>query len=97
MKSLEEDNQMLCPTDVAARGIDVDNITHVVNYQLPDEIETLYRSGRKLVVLETRYFYRYCKKVNCVRFLLFRIINKNLKKNSSFRNRNCEIQVIALS
>jgi superfamily II DNA/RNA helicase len=37
MKSLEEDNQMLCPTDVAARGIDVDNITHVVNYQLPDE------------------------------------------------------------
>jgi ATP-dependent RNA helicase DeaD len=34
-------------TDVAARGIDVDNITHVVNYQLPDEIETYtHRSGR---------------------------------------------------
>jgi ATP-dependent RNA helicase DeaD len=28
-------------------GIDVDNITHVVNYQLPDEIETYtHRSGR---------------------------------------------------
>ncbi len=39
--------QMLVATDVAARGIDVDNITHVVNYQLPDEIETYnHRSGR---------------------------------------------------
>jgi ATP-dependent RNA helicase DeaD len=38
---------MLVATDVAARGIDVDNITHVVNYQLPDEIETYnHRSGR---------------------------------------------------
>ncbi|MGG5507133.1 MULTISPECIES: DEAD/DEAH box helicase [unclassified Myroides] len=39
--------QMLVATDVAARGIDVDDITHVVNYQLPDEIETYtHRSGR---------------------------------------------------
>jgi ATP-dependent RNA helicase DeaD len=39
--------QMLVATDVAARGIDVENITHVVNYQLPDEIETYnHRSGR---------------------------------------------------
>lgn len=39
--------QMLVATDVAARGIDVDNITHVINYQLPDEIETYnHRSGR---------------------------------------------------
>ncbi len=39
--------QMLVATDVAARGIDVVNITHVVNYQLPDEIETYnHRSGR---------------------------------------------------
>ena len=39
--------QMLVATDVAARGIDVDSITHVVNYQLPDEIETYnHRSGR---------------------------------------------------
>ena len=38
---------MLVATDVAARGIDVDNVTHVVNYQLPDEIETYnHRSGR---------------------------------------------------
>lgn len=39
--------QMLVATDVAARGIDVENITHVINYQLPDEIETYtHRSGR---------------------------------------------------
>ena len=39
--------QMLVATDVAARGIDVEDITHVINYQLPDEIETYtHRSGR---------------------------------------------------
>ncbi len=39
--------QMLVATDVAARGIDVNDITHVINYQLPDEIETYtHRSGR---------------------------------------------------
>ena len=39
--------RMLVATDVAARGIDVDDITHVINYQLPDEIETYtHRSGR---------------------------------------------------
>ena len=39
--------QLLIATDVAARGIDVDDITHVINYQLPDEIEIYtHRSGR---------------------------------------------------
>jgi len=39
--------QMLVATDVAARGIDVDDITHVIHYQLPNEIETYnHRSGR---------------------------------------------------
>lgn len=39
--------QMLVATDVAARGIDVDNVTHVINYNLPDEIENYtHRSGR---------------------------------------------------
>ena len=39
--------QMLVATDVAARGIDVDDITNVIHYQLPDEIETYnHRSGR---------------------------------------------------
>ena len=39
--------QMLVATDVAARGIDVQSITHVINYQLPDEPEIYtHRSGR---------------------------------------------------
>ena|SRR6218665_629893 len=39
--------QMLVATDVAARGIDVNDVTHVINYNLPDEIENYtHRSGR---------------------------------------------------
>lgn len=39
--------QMLIATDVAARGIDVNDVTHVINYSLPDEIENYtHRSGR---------------------------------------------------
>lgn len=38
---------LLVATDVAARGIDVDSLTHVINYNLPDESETYtHRSGR---------------------------------------------------
>ncbi len=39
--------QMLVATDVAARGLDVDNLTHVINHKLPDQIENYnHRSGR---------------------------------------------------
>ncbi len=39
--------QVLVATDVAARGIDVDDITHVINFNLPDETEVYtHRSGR---------------------------------------------------
>ncbi len=39
--------QLLIATDVAARGIDVEGITHVINYELPDDIEVYtHRSGR---------------------------------------------------
>lgn len=39
--------QLLVATDVAARGIDVDDLTHVINYGLPDDIENYtHRSGR---------------------------------------------------
>jgi ATP-dependent RNA helicase DeaD len=39
--------QLLIATDVAARGIDVQGISHVINYQLPDDIEVYtHRSGR---------------------------------------------------
>jgi ATP-dependent RNA helicase DeaD len=39
--------QLLVATDVAARGLDVDNLTHVINYNLPDDAEVYtHRSGR---------------------------------------------------
>lgn len=39
--------QLLVATDVAARGIDVDDLTHIINYSLPDETEVYtHRSGR---------------------------------------------------
>ena len=60
--------QILVATDVAARGIDVNNITHVINYNLPDDIENYtHRSGRtaragkkgeSLVLINTREMYK---------------------------------------
>ena len=39
--------QLLVATDVAARGLDVDDLTHVINYSLPDDTEVYtHRSGR---------------------------------------------------
>jgi ATP-dependent RNA helicase DeaD len=39
--------QILVATDVAARGLDVNDLTHVINYKLPDQIESYtHRSGR---------------------------------------------------
>ena len=39
--------QLLVATDVAARGLDVNELTHVINYNLPDDIEVyVHRSGR---------------------------------------------------
>lgn len=56
--------QLLVATDVAARGIDVDDISHVINYNLPDDIEYYtHRAGRtaragkkgeSLVLINTR-------------------------------------------
>ncbi len=39
--------QLLVATDVAARGLDVDNLSHVINFNLPDDLEVyVHRSGR---------------------------------------------------
>ena len=39
--------QILVATDVAARGLDVNNLSHIINYNLPDDIDTyVHRSGR---------------------------------------------------
>lgn len=48
MKRFRSKNlQMLVATDVAARGLDVNDLTHIINYNLPDEPEIyIHRSGR---------------------------------------------------
>lgn len=48
MKKFREHSlQVLVATDVAARGLDVNDLTHVINYNLPDDIESYtHRSGR---------------------------------------------------
>ena len=46
-KFLQHTVQLLVATDVAARGLDVDDLTHVINFGLPDDIENYtHRSGR---------------------------------------------------
>jgi ATP-dependent RNA helicase DeaD len=43
----DKQTQILVATDVAARGIDVNDLTHVINYELPDSLEIyVHRSGR---------------------------------------------------
>ena len=42
-----KDLQLLVATDVAARGLDVNELTHIINYNLPDDLEVyIHRSGR---------------------------------------------------
>lgn len=92
--------QMLVATDVAARGIDVDDITHVINYQLPDEIETYtHRSGRTgragktgvSMVIVSKSEVRKIKSIE-------RIIKKEFeKKNIPNGLEICEVQLMSLA
>ncbi|MCD6121504.1 MAG: DEAD/DEAH box helicase [Spirochaetales bacterium] len=46
-KFREHDLQLLVATDIAARGLDVSDLTHIIHYDLPDELEIYtHRSGR---------------------------------------------------
>ena len=92
--------QMLVATDVAARGIDVDDITHVINYQLPDEIETYtHRSGRTgragktgvSMVIVSKSEVRKIKSIE-------RIINKKFEKKEIPDGMEiCEVQLMSLA
>jgi ATP-dependent RNA helicase DeaD len=101
MKSFRNNQiQMLVATDVAARGIDVDDITHVINYQLPDEIETYtHRSGRTgragktgvSMVIVSKSEVRKIKSIE-------RIINKAfVKKDIPDGMEICEVQLMSLA
>ncbi|GAL71231.1 DEAD-box ATP-dependent RNA helicase CshA [Jejuia pallidilutea] len=92
--------QMLVATDVAARGIDVDDITHVINYQLPDEIETYtHRSGRTgragktgvSMVIVSKSEVRKIKSIE-------RIIKKQFEKKDIPNGMQiCEVQLMSLA
>ncbi|RIA10085.1 ATP-dependent RNA helicase DeaD [Flavobacteriaceae bacterium MAR_2010_72] len=101
MKSFRNQQiQMLVATDVAARGIDVDDITHVINYQLPDEIETYtHRSGRTgragktgvSMVIVSKSEVRKIKSIE-------RIIKKDfVKKEIPDGMEICEVQLMSLA
>jgi len=92
--------QMLVATDVAARGIDVDNITHVINYQLPDEPEVYtHRSGRTgragktgiSMVIVSKSELRKIKGIE-------RLIKKNFEKKEIPDGMEiCEVQLMSLA
>ncbi|MBD0824375.1 DEAD/DEAH box helicase [Aestuariibaculum marinum] len=92
--------QMLVATDVAARGIDVDDVTHVINYQLPDEVETYtHRSGRTgragktgvSMVIVSKSEVRKIKSIE-------RIIKKQFdKKDIPNGMEICEVQLMSLA
>ncbi|MBL8165705.1 MAG: DEAD/DEAH box helicase [Anaerolineae bacterium] len=53
--------RVLVATDIAARGIDVDDITHVINYDLPHEPETyVHRIGRTARAGASGFAYSFC-------------------------------------
>ncbi|MFD2551010.1 DEAD/DEAH box helicase [Bizionia sediminis] len=101
MKSFRNQQiQMLVATDVAARGIDVDDITHVINYQLPDEPEVYtHRSGRTgragktgiSMVIVSKSEVRKIKSIE-------RIIKKDfIKKDIPDGMEICEVQLMSLA
>lgn len=92
--------EMLVATDVAARGIDVDDVTHVINYQLSDEVETYtHRSGRTgragktgvSMVIVSKSEVRRLKSIE-------RIINKKFElKEIPNGMEICEVQLMSLA
>jgi ATP-dependent RNA helicase DeaD len=101
MKSFRNQQiQMLVATDVAARGIDVEDITHVINYQLPDEPEIYtHRSGRTgragktgiSMVIVSKSEIRKIKSIE-------RIIKKNfVRKDIPDGMEICEVQLMSLA
>ncbi len=92
--------QMLVATDVAARGIDVDDVTHVINYQLPDEVETYtHRSGRTgragktgtSIVIITKSEFRKIQQIE--RIIKTKFVEKSIPTGMEI----CEVQLIHLA
>ena len=91
--------QLLVATDVAARGLDVDDLTHVINYGLPDEVESYtHRSGRTGRAGKTGISIAIChvKEKGRIRDIE-RIINKKFEKGVMPTGKSiCEKQLLNL-
>jgi ATP-dependent RNA helicase DeaD len=91
--------QILVATDVAARGLDVNSLTHVINYKLPDQIESYtHRSGRTgragnkgtCITLLTK------REVSKLRPIEKRIGKKFISKEVPTGEEICKIQLMSL-
>lgn len=91
--------QLLIATDVAARGLDVNDLSHVINYNLPDDNQTyIHRSGRtgragkkgiSIIIGSTRDK----RKISSLEKTINReIINKEIPKGKDI----CEVQLMSL-
>ncbi len=91
--------QLLVATDVAARGLDVDDLTHVINYGLPDDVESYtHRSGRTGRAGKTGISISIChvKEKGKIREIE-RIINKKFEKGEMPSGKAiCEKQLLSL-
>ncbi|WP_280747336.1 DEAD/DEAH box helicase [Parabacteroides sp. PF5-9] len=91
--------QLLVATDVAARGLDVDDLSHVINYGLPDDTESYtHRSGRTGRAGKTGISISIChvKEKGKIREIE-RIINKTFEKGEMPSGKDiCEKQLFSL-
>jgi ATP-dependent RNA helicase DeaD len=91
--------QLLVATDVAARGLDVDDLTHIINYGLPDDVESYtHRSGRTGRAGKTGISISIChiKEKGKMREIE-RIINKKFEKGEMPGGKAiCEKQIVNL-
>ncbi|MDR1556427.1 MAG: DEAD/DEAH box helicase [Tannerellaceae bacterium] len=91
--------QLLVATDVAARGLDVDDLTHVINYGLPDDTESYtHRSGRTGRAGKTGISISIChvKEKGKIRDIE-RSINKKFEKEKIPAGKDiCEKQIVNL-
>jgi ATP-dependent RNA helicase RhlE len=70
----------LVATDIAARGIDIDELTHVINFEMPNVPETyVHRIGRTGRAGNTGIAYSFCDNEERTELKIFRkLIGKNI-------------------
>ncbi len=81
LKNFKEKNlKVLVATDIAARGIDIDELSHVINFEIPNEPETyVHRIGRTGRAMRTGAALSFCDKEECA-FVqdIHKLINKEI-------------------